>query len=131
MFFFISFVAIYRCQEEHHFSATFLLAFENFTFVLSGMAFLVPRPACWTFMLAAFWLYLRGDYPGIGINVWLFRLKPNERGAGNYCYPSPRLIVRRDRIWQFGGLMLFCACLFRIFDAVNSSIYLSSGGSIP
>ena len=92
------------------FLATLLLAFENLTFVFSGMAML--DVACLTFTLAAFWLYLRGNYPMSGIMVALSALAKLNGALAIIAILLHWLIVRRDKIWEFVGLMLFTPVFF-------------------
>ena len=90
--------------------ATFLLAFENFTFLYAGMAML--DVSCLTFTLAAFWLYLRGNYPASGIMVALSALAKLNGALAIIAILLHWLIVRRDRIWEFVGLMVFAPVFF-------------------
>ncbi len=99
-----------QMSRRASFLATFLLAFENFTFVLSGMAML--DVACLTFTLAAFWLYLRGDYPASGIMVALSALAKLNGALAIIAILLHWLIVRRDRIWEFLALMVFAPVFF-------------------
>jgi dolichyl-phosphate-mannose-protein mannosyltransferase len=90
--------------------ATFLLAFENFTFLLSGMAML--DAVSLTFTLAAFWLYLRGNYPASGIMVALSALAKLNGALVIIAIFLHWLIVRRDRRLQFFALVFFAAFFF-------------------
>jgi predicted membrane-bound dolichyl-phosphate-mannose-protein mannosyltransferase len=92
------------------FLATFLLAFENFTFLISGMAML--DVASLTFTLAAFWLYLRGNYPASGIMVALSALAKLNGALAIIAILLHWLIVRRDRVWEFIALMFFAPFFF-------------------
>lgn len=92
------------------FLATFLLAFENLTFLYSGMAMLDVSSL--TFTLAAFWLYLRGNYPASGIMVALSALAKLNGALAIIAILLHWLIVRRDRIWEFVGLMVFAPVFF-------------------
>jgi predicted membrane-bound dolichyl-phosphate-mannose-protein mannosyltransferase len=90
--------------------ATFVLAFENFMFVYSGMAMLdVPSL---TFTLAAFWLYLRGNYPVSGIMVALSALAKLNGALAIIAILLHWVITRRDKIWQFFGLLVFAPGFF-------------------
>jgi len=92
------------------FLATFLLAFENLTFTFSGMAMLdVP---CMTFTLLAFWLYLRGNYPLSGVAVGLSALAKLNGALAIVAILLHWLIVRRDRVWEFVGLVIFAPISF-------------------
>ena len=99
-----------QMSRRASFLATFLLAFENLTFVFSGMAML--DVACLTFTLAAFWLYLRGNYPASGIMVALSALAKLNGALAIIAILLHWLIVRRDRIWEFVGLMVFTPVFF-------------------
>ena len=90
--------------------ATFLLAFENFTFLYSGMAML--DVSCVTFMLAAFWLYLRGNYPASGVLVALSALAKLNGALAIIAILLHWLIVRRNRIWQFIVLVVSAPVFF-------------------
>ena len=90
--------------------ATFLLAFENFTFLYSGMAML--DVSCLTFTLAAFWLYLRGNYPASGIMVALSALAKLNGALAIIAILLHWLIVRRNKIWEFVALMIFAPVFF-------------------
>lgn len=90
--------------------AVFLLALENLTFVFSGMAML--DVACLTFTTAAFWLYLRGDYPLSGIMVALSALCKLNGSLAIIAIFLHWLIVRRDRILEFFGLLVFAVVFF-------------------
>ncbi|MBN1643203.1 MAG: phospholipid carrier-dependent glycosyltransferase [Dehalococcoidales bacterium] len=92
------------------FLATFLLAFENLTFTFSSMAMLdVP---CLTFTMLAFWLYLRGNYPFAGIAVGLSALCKLNGALAIIAIGLHWLIVRRDRFWEFAGLVIFAPVSF-------------------
>jgi 4-amino-4-deoxy-L-arabinose transferase-like glycosyltransferase len=90
--------------------ATFLLAFENQTFLFSGMAML--EVSSLTFTLAAFWLYLRGNYPASGIMVALSALAKLNGALAIIAILLHWLIVRRDRIWQFIVLVVSAPVFF-------------------
>ena len=92
------------------FLATFLLAFENFTFMFSGMTML--DVSCLTFTLAAFWFYLRGNYPASGIMVALSALCKLNGALAIIAILLHWLFVRRDKIWEFFGLMVFTPVFF-------------------
>jgi predicted membrane-bound dolichyl-phosphate-mannose-protein mannosyltransferase len=103
------------------FLTTFLLAFENLTFTFSGMAMLdVP---CLTFTLLAFWLYLRGNYPLAGVVVGLSALAKLDGALAIFAILLHWLIVRRDRLWEFVGLVVFAPISFvflmPLFDFVT------------
>jgi len=90
--------------------ATFLLAFENFSFIYFGLAMLDTFSL--TFTLAAFWLYLRRNYPAAGIMVALSALAKLNGALAIGVILLHWLFVRRDRIWEFIGLMVFAPVFF-------------------
>jgi dolichyl-phosphate-mannose-protein mannosyltransferase len=108
-------------SKRASFLATFLLAFENLTFVFSGMAMLDVY--CLTFTLAAFWLYLRGNYPLSGIMVALSALAKLNGALAIFAILLHWLIVRRDKIWEFFGLMVFTPVFF-VFLMPFCDLYL-------
>ena len=59
-------------SEKICYLATFLLAFENLNFVQSHIAMLDVY--CQFFILLAFWMYLRGNYPVSGVAIALAAL---------------------------------------------------------
>lgn len=90
--------------------ATFLLIFENAVFTFSGMAMLdIP---CFTFSMLAFWLYLRGNYPLSGIGVGLAALAKLNGALAIIAIFIHWLIVRRDRLVEFLGLIIFAPVSF-------------------
>ena len=102
-----------QMSRRASFLATFLLAFENFMFIFSGMAML--DVACLTFTLAAFWLYLRGNYPASGIMVALSALAKLNGALAIIAILLHWIIVRRDRFWEFMGLLVFAPVCFILF----------------
>ena len=100
--------------------AAFLLAFENMTFLFYGMAML--DVACLTFTLAAFWLYLRGNYPMSGIMIALSALAKLNGAIAIIAILLHWLIVRRDKIWEFIALLFF-APVFFVFLMPLTDIY--------
>jgi predicted membrane-bound dolichyl-phosphate-mannose-protein mannosyltransferase len=90
--------------------AAFLLAFETMTFLFYGMAML--DVACLTFTLAAFWLYLRVNYPISGIMIALSALAKLNGALAIIAILLHWLIVRRDKIWEFIALLFFAPVFF-------------------
>jgi predicted membrane-bound dolichyl-phosphate-mannose-protein mannosyltransferase len=97
-------------SKRTSFLATFLLVFENAAFTFSGMAMLdIP---CLTFTLLSFWLYLRGNYPLSGIAVGLAALAKLNGALAIIAIFLHWLIVRRDRLVEFLGLIIFAPVAF-------------------
>jgi len=81
------------------FVATFLFAFENLSFVQAGIAMLDVFSV--TFMLAGFWLYLRGNVvPSAGMFA-LSTLTKLTGGLGVLAVMLHWLLSRRDRPARF------------------------------
>jgi len=80
-------------------SATFLLTFENMSFVQASIAMLDIFYA--TFMLACFWLYLRYDYPFAILAGTLSALVKLSGALALPVIALHWLLVRRDRLWHF------------------------------
>jgi dolichyl-phosphate-mannose-protein mannosyltransferase len=97
--------------------ATFILAFENFTFLYFGLAML--DVACLTFTLAAFWLYLRGNYPASGIMVALAALSKLGGALALVAIGLHWLIVRRDKIWKFISMVAIAPVFFVVFMPIT------------
>ena len=97
-------------SKRASFLATFLLAFENLTFIFYGMAML--DVSCLTFTLAAFWLYLRGNYPLSGIMVAVSALAKLNGALALVAILIHWLIVRRDNILQFLKLIVYAPVSF-------------------
>ena len=75
--------------------ATFLIALENLTFVQASVAMLDVYSV--TFMLASFWLYLRGHYPFAGVAVCLSILAKLSGVLSLIVIGLHWLIARRSR----------------------------------
>jgi dolichyl-phosphate-mannose-protein mannosyltransferase len=90
--------------------ATFLLAFENLTFVQASIAMLDVFSV--TFMLAAFWLYLRKSYALTGVAIALATLAKLTGGLALPVIALHWLITRRDRRLYFALCMVLAPVLF-------------------
>lgn len=101
------------------FLASFLLALENLTFVQSGVAMLDVYSLC--FMLFAFWLYLKGNYPAASVVGCLGVLAKLTGALGFIVLMLHWLIARRDRRRWFMLSMIMAPALFLgllpLFDA--------------
>jgi dolichyl-phosphate-mannose-protein mannosyltransferase len=96
--------------------ATFLLAFENMTFVQSSIAML--DVFCLTFMLLAFWLYLRRSYPLAAVAIGLAMLM---KITGVFAIPiilAHWLIRRRDQQVTFVASTLLVPFTFLLLMAL-------------
>ena len=92
------------------FLAGFLLALENLTFVQSSVAMLDAANVC--FMLLAFWLYLRGDYPLAAV-AGAFSVLIKLPGAFAFIAIGLHwLVARRDRTRLFVLSLLLAPLLF-------------------
>ena len=100
--------------------ATFLLAFENLTFVQASIAMLDVFSV--TFMLAAFWLYLRRSYALSGVAICLATLAKLTGGLALPVIALHWLLTRRDRRDYFCLSMVLAPALFfttmPFFDAI-------------
>lgn len=97
--------------------ATFLLTFENLTFVQASIAMLDVFNV--TFMLAAFWLYLRRRYALSGVAICLSTLVKLTGALALPVIALHWLLTRRDRprfftlsmvsapVWFFATIPLF------------------------
>lgn len=105
------------------FFAVFLVAFENLSFVQAGIAMLDVYSV--TFMLAAFWLYLRGNYPPAAVMVGLSILTKLTGALGLFVIGLHWLVAGRNRPWHFISSMLLAPVtvllLLPLFD------YLTTG----
>ncbi|HJX04113.1 MAG TPA: glycosyltransferase family 39 protein [Dehalococcoidia bacterium] len=90
--------------------ATFLLSFENMTFVQAGIAML--DVFCLAFMLLCFWLYLKGGYLLSGAAAALAALVKLTGVLALPVIGLHWLLLRRKRIGFFVGGMLLAATLF-------------------
>lgn len=89
---------------------TFLLAFENLTFVQAGIAML--DVFCVTFMLAAFWCYLRKSYLLSGVAICLSTLVKLTGALALPVIAVHWLLTRRDRPMYFSLSMLAAPVFF-------------------
>ena len=100
--------------------ATFLLAFENLTFVQASIAMLDVFSV--TSMLAAFWLYLRRSYALTGVAICLATLAKLTGGLALPVIALHWLLTRRDRRDYFCLSMVLAPALFfttmPFFDAI-------------
>ena len=100
--------------------ATILLAFENLTFVQASIAMLDVFSV--TFMLAAFWLYLRKSYAICGAAICLATLAKLTGGLALPVIALHWLLARRDRRPYFSLSMVLAPALFfatlPFFDAI-------------
>jgi len=80
--------------------------------------------SCLTFTLAAFWLYLRGNYPLSGIMVALSALCKLDGALAIIAILLHWLFIRRDKIWGILWINCLRSGLLRRIDALNRFIYL-------
>lgn len=92
------------------FLATFLLALENQSFIQASIAMLDVFSV--TFMLVAFWLYLRGNYPWAGVMVCLSTLTKLNGALTLPVIVLHWLLARRDRPIHFSASMVLAPLLF-------------------
>ena len=92
------------------FLATFLLALENLSFVQSSIAMLDVYSV--SFMLLAFWLYLRRNYALTGMAICLAILTKLSGALALPVIALHWLLVRRDRPLKFSASMLLVPLLF-------------------
>ena len=90
--------------------ATFLLALENMTFIQASIAMLDAFNV--TFMLAAFWLYLRKNYLPCGIAICLATLVKLSGALAIPAIALHWLLIRRDRPVYFSASMILAPLLF-------------------
>ena len=90
--------------------ATFLLAVENLTFVQASIAMLDAFYV--TFMLAAFWCYLRKSYLGAGVAICLSTLTKLTGALTLPVIAIHWLLTRRDRPAYFSLSMLAAPIFF-------------------
>jgi len=90
--------------------ATFLLALENLTFVQASVAMLDVYSLM--FMLASFWLYLRGNYLLAGASVGLSALAKLDGALALGVILLHWLVARRDRYRKFIGLIILAPVSF-------------------
>ena len=90
--------------------ATFILGFENMNFLQASVAMLDVYTV--TFMLAAFWFYLRGNYLLTGIMICLSTLAKLSGAMTLPIIAMHWLILRRDRPVQFSASLILPILLF-------------------
>ncbi len=92
------------------FLATFLLALENQSFIQASIAMLDVYSV--TFMLAAFWCYLRGNYPLAGVAICLSTLAKLSGALTLPVIALHWLLTRRKRWVNFSASMFLAPLLF-------------------
>jgi predicted membrane-bound dolichyl-phosphate-mannose-protein mannosyltransferase len=92
------------------YAATFLFATENQSYTQASIAMLDVFFV--VFMLAAFWLYLRGSYPLAGVAICLATLAKLNGALTMPVILLHWLVVRRDRRLYFGASMVLAPLLF-------------------
>lgn len=97
-------------SRQASFLAAFLLALENQSFIQASVAMLDVYSI--TLMLAAFWLYLRGNYVFSGVAIWLSTLAKLSGALALPVIALHWLITRRDRRVKFIGSMTLAPLLF-------------------
>ena len=90
--------------------ATFVLGFENLSFLQASLAMLDVYTV--TFMLAAFWFYLRGNYLLTGIAICLATLAKLSGAMTLPVLVIHWLIMRRDRPVPFSASLVLSMLLF-------------------
>ncbi len=90
--------------------ATFILALENQTFIQASVGMLDVFNV--TFMLAAFWCYLRKDYPFAGVAICLSALCKLPGVFAFFSIVLHWLLVRRDRPVHFTASMVLAPLLY-------------------
>ncbi len=103
--------------------ASFLVAFENLSFVQASIAMLDVYSV--TFMLAAFWLYLRRSYAWSGVAICLSTLCKLTGALTLPVIAIHWLVIRRDRPIHFGLSMALAPLLF--FQSMPLLDYLATG----
>ena len=97
-------------SRQASFLAAFLLALENQSFIQASVAMLDVYSI--TLMLAAFWLYLRGNYVFSGVAIGLGTLAKLSGALALPVIALHWLITRRDRRVKFIGSMTLAPLLF-------------------
>ena len=90
--------------------ATFLLSLENLTFVQASVAMFDVYSLM--FMLASFWLYLRGNYLLAGASVGLSALAKLHGALALGVILLHWLVARRNRIRKFIGSIILAPVSF-------------------
>ncbi len=106
--------------------ATFLLTTENLTYTQASIAMLDVFMV--TFMLAAFWFYLKGNYPLAGLGVCLSTLAKLSGALALPVIVLHWLVARRDRRVYFWASMALAPLLF--FELLPLFDYFVTGGLI-
>jgi len=102
--------------------ATFLLAFENLTFVQASIAMLDVFSA--TFMLLCLWLYLRGNYALSGFSAALAALAKLTGVLAIGIIVLHWIFVRRDRpVYFIAGVIISAAAFAALLSVLNYPIY--------
>ncbi len=90
--------------------ATFLLTLDNLSFVQASIAMLDVYSV--TFMLAAFWLYLKKNYPLAGVAICFSTLAKLSGALALPAIALHWLLARRDRPVHFSLSMVLAPLLF-------------------
>ncbi len=90
--------------------ATFLFTFEVLTFIQASIAMLDVFSV--TFMLAAFWLYLRGNYTLSGAAICLSTLAKLTGALALLAIVAHWIMAKRDRPIRFSFAMILPPLLF-------------------
>lgn len=102
--------------------ATFLLTFENLSFVQGSIAMLDVFSL--TFMLLSFWLYLKRSYPLSAVSVALATLAKLSGVFAILVILLHWLIVRRDRRYHFVAAMTMAPLSFLVLmQTLEFAIY--------
>jgi len=102
------------------FLATFILATENQSFIQASIGML--DVFCVTFMLAAFWCYLRKDYAFSGVAICLAALTKLTAVLAFPAILLHWLLVRRDRPAHFTASMVLVPLLFVMLTLLFNSV---------
>jgi len=97
-------------SKKASFLAACLLALENQSFVQASIAMLDVYSV--TFMLAAFWFYLRGNYAFSGVAICLSTLAKLSGALALPVIALHWLLTRRDRRVNFIASMVLAPLLF-------------------
>jgi predicted membrane-bound dolichyl-phosphate-mannose-protein mannosyltransferase len=97
-------------SQKASFLATSLFALENLSFVQASIAMLDVYSV--TFMLAAFWFYLKGNYPFAGVFICFSTLAKLSGALVLPIIVVHWLLVRRDRPAHFSASMVLAPLLF-------------------
>ena len=101
--------------------ATFLLAFDNLSFVQASVAMLDVYSL--TFMLCGFWLYLRGDYPLSAVSIGLSTLAKLTGALGMVVIVLHWLLARRSEARRFlPSILVAPACFLSVMPFLDFAI---------